>query len=53
VELDEIDVTSRPVLRDFEQIDDARETRAACERRSDVVELDLVQRVDDDAARRQ
>jgi hypothetical protein len=50
VEFDEVDVAPWPVLRDLEQIDDAREARAARERRRDVVELDPVQRVDDDAS---
>jgi hypothetical protein len=53
VEFDEVDVAPRPVLRDLEQIDDAREARAARERRRDVVELDPVERVDDDASGRQ
>jgi len=42
VKLDEIDIAPRAVLRDLEQIDDAREARAARERGRDVVELDPV-----------
>jgi hypothetical protein len=38
------------VLRDLEEVDDAREAGAPRERGSDVVELYLVQRVDDDAS---
>jgi hypothetical protein len=52
MELDEIDVPSGSVLRDLQQVDDARESGTARETRRDVVELDLVKRVDDDAAGR-
>jgi hypothetical protein len=53
VELDEIDVAPRPVLGDLEQIDHSREAGPTRERGRDVIEVDPVQRVDDDASRSQ
>src|SRR3954471_15900580 len=51
VEFYEIDGLAGAVLRNLEQVDDARESGAPGERGGDVVERDLPELVDDDMSR--
>src|SRR5688500_17895141 len=50
MKIDDEDALARAMFRDFQRVDDRRETTAPCKRRRDVVEPGFVDSIDDNCA---